>query len=376
MHQRIAIALLLLLGLGALVSPAVTACGAWPEVIPDGSARTPLASNQNQETLDPPLLRDVRFWAYQIQRISDAGAVDALVNSRYDMLVVEPTRTDWSSDETKGFNTRLMVNRLKASLASDGVHRKLVFAYIDIGEAENWRWYWTWSKDWQPGTPRPSDWPDYIVTQDPDGWAGNFPVAYWNPHWRDIIIYGQTTGLAPDRDYKSALDEVINDGFDGVYLDWVEAFSSDQVIAAAKQAGVDPASEMIKFIKDLREYGRQRIPGFQVIQQNATALLDGHPELLNFIDAIGQEDTWYRGQADVDWNDPRGYDEPQDPAYTRVLTSYLERYRAAGKPVFTIDYAVTHAREVYELVTNSGYIPYCSRTALSQLTTTPPPNYP
>jgi cysteinyl-tRNA synthetase len=89
-------------------------------------------------------LDQVIYWAYQIQDLSDDGPVDTLVNSHYDMLVLEPTRTDWSSDD-KYFNTRDMVAYLKDSKASDGMHRKLVLAYIDIGEAEDWRWYWTWS---------------------------------------------------------------------------------------------------------------------------------------------------------------------------------------------------------------------------------------
>jgi hypothetical protein len=88
-------------------------------------------------------LSDVTYWAYQIQAISETGAVDALVASHYDVLVLEPTRTDWSSND-KNFDTRGMVTRLKNSPASDGTHRKLVIAYIDIGEAEDWRWYWIW----------------------------------------------------------------------------------------------------------------------------------------------------------------------------------------------------------------------------------------
>jgi hypothetical protein len=41
----------------------------------------------------------VAYWAYQIQDISAPGAVDSLAVSHYDMLVIEPTRTDWSSDD-------------------------------------------------------------------------------------------------------------------------------------------------------------------------------------------------------------------------------------------------------------------------------------
>ena len=36
------------------------------------------------------------------------------------MLVVEPTRTDWSSEEARDFDTKAMVDRLKGSTAGDG----------------------------------------------------------------------------------------------------------------------------------------------------------------------------------------------------------------------------------------------------------------
>lgn len=52
-------------------------------------------------------------------------------------------------------------------------------------------WYWTWTKDWPQSQPLPADWPDYILTSDPDGWEGNYPVAYWDERWKDIVIYGQ-----------------------------------------------------------------------------------------------------------------------------------------------------------------------------------------
>ena len=56
----------------------------------------------------------------------------------------------------------------------------------------------------------------------------------------------------------SIIDEVIKDGFDGVYLDWIVAFSDDAVIEAAEDAGIDPADAMLDFIEDIREYGRAR----------------------------------------------------------------------------------------------------------------------
>jgi endo-alpha-1,4-polygalactosaminidase (GH114 family) len=98
------------------------------------------------------------------------------------MLVLEPTRTDWSSDD-KHFDTKGMVTQLKNSKASDGTHHKLIIAYIDIGEAENWRRYWdpSWP-DWNCEGDPPQEWPDYVLACDPDGydWQNESdPVNYY-----------------------------------------------------------------------------------------------------------------------------------------------------------------------------------------------------
>ena len=87
-----------------------------------------------EEGLQPKDLEEVKFCAYQIQEINEAGRVDSLVPSNYDMLVLEPTRTDWSSVD-RLFDTVEMVTRLKNSTTNDGAHSNLIIAYIDIGEA-------------------------------------------------------------------------------------------------------------------------------------------------------------------------------------------------------------------------------------------------
>ncbi|UCC61956.1 MAG: endo alpha-1,4 polygalactosaminidase, partial [Anaerolineae bacterium] len=255
---------------------------------PVATAHLPILLRPRGTVSEALSLDQVTYWAYQIQELSRRGAVDALVASRYDMLVLEPTRTDWSSDD-KHFDTGRMVARLKGSAASDGAHRKLVLAYIDIGEAEDWRWYWKWSTGWDCTGDRPADWPDYILTCDPDGWTGNYPVAYWDAAWKDVVIYGRHQGSDPDRDYSSVLDEVLLDGFDGIYLDWVEAFEDETVAAAARAVGKDPATEKIAFINEMKQVAAARHPGFLIIQQKAASLIDGHPELVWAIDAIAQE---------------------------------------------------------------------------------------
>jgi cysteinyl-tRNA synthetase len=200
-------------------------------------------------------------------------------------------------------------------------------------------------------------------------------VAYWDEDWKDIIIYGRNRGTAPGRDYTSVLDEVIKDGFDGIYLDWVEAFEDENVMAAAAAQGLDPAEEMIKFIAEMRRYARRRNRGFLIIQQNAASLIDGHPELTRVIDAIAQEAIWFDGDATDDWEDPSGHDYVNEPDLVDYYINYLEQYKRRGLPVFDCEYAVSMASEAYARAEARGYIPYATRRSLGNLTTTPPPGY-
>lgn len=341
------------------------------------------ASRCGQHVLDlgpnqPLPISKIRYFAYQIQGLARSDAVDALVNSRYDMMVVDPTRTDWS-DAAADFDTRGMVARLKSSKASDGTHRKLVIAYIDIGEAENWRWYWTWPDKWENAGPRPQALPTFILGHDPDGWGGNFPVAYWDPRWKDIVIYGrhldlrQFTGRKPD--FVSVLDEVIKDRFDGVYLDWVEGFSHPPVLEEARRRALNPADEMVAFIQELRDYTAARVPRFIIIQQNGSALAQRRPDIFLKVDAIAQEEVWYDGRATDKWDDPFGYDHPVDPATTTDLIRNLKVFQNACVPVFNIEYALKLAPDAYAKSYARGYVPYVTRRSLSELTTTPPPDY-
>ncbi len=301
----------------------------------------------------------------------------ALADSHYDMLVLEPTRTHAESPD---FDTKGMVERLKGTTASDDTHRKLIIAYIDIGETEDWRWYWTWSKEPEDAqipddVDLPGDWPEYIVARDPDGWAGNYPVAYWEPQWKDIIIHGQDRQPTAARNYTSAVDELILDGFDGIYLDWVEGFENVAVRAAAEQRDLDPAREMVDFIAEIRAYARRRDPVFLVIQQNAAALIEGYPDLIEQIDAVAQEGVWYDGVAGDDWDDTQGY-FVNDEDLTAEYVAFLDQYLAAGIPVFNCEYAlVENADDAFARSLAVEYVPYVTRRSLGRLTDTLPPGY-
>ena len=49
--------------------------------------------------------------------------------------------------------------------------KRLIFAYVDIGEAEDYRFYW--KNNWYTPTGDKLGFPDYILGSNEDGWQGN-----------------------------------------------------------------------------------------------------------------------------------------------------------------------------------------------------------
>jgi cysteinyl-tRNA synthetase len=304
-------------------------------------------------TTNTPNLDSVTSWAYQIQELEAEGAVDALVASDYDLLVIDPTRSTVGSED---FDTAGLVARLHG-------RSKLVLAYIDIGEAEDYRSYW--QADWEaPSAGGPGS-PDFLLTVDPGGWSGDYPVAYWDQRWKSIVIY----------DEDSLLDMALDDGFDGIYMDWIEAYSDEDVEVAADAQGLDPAPEMVAFIREIRDYARGRHAGFLLVAQNAAELAQERPEYLGLIDGLAQEDLSFGGEADSEWGDPSSGDIPTSQEDQEHLIELFGLYQQAGLPIFCVDYALweDNVRQAYDTAEQAGCLGYVSQTPLSRLTETPPP---
>jgi cysteinyl-tRNA synthetase, unknown class len=309
-------------------------------------------------------LADVKTWAYQINNVEDTGVADRLVASRYDMIVVDNPRTSRGSAT---YDSKGMVAKLHASLGKNGKPKR-VLAYVDVGEAEELRTYW--KSDWRAPTNTTKGSPDFMIAKDPDGWSGNYPVAYWDPRWKDLVINGA----------DSMMKQVVDDGFDGVYLDWIEAFSARKVAAEATRVGVDPAVEMIKFVREIAAYTRARAPNFIVIAQNAPDLGSGHPEYFQIIDGISMEPLHFDGSADTRWDDAASCDQaiPQSgPNGRQWWYDLLDPFKNAGVRVLVVDYACTPAnvQEAYSASASKGYLGYVTRRPLDRLTSTPPPGY-
>lgn len=307
----------------------------------------------------PDMLNGVKTWMYQIQALDEDGAVDALRNTEYDMFVIEPGH----NFNDFNYDTVSIIHSLKYAPSGK---KRLILAYIDIGQAEDYRDYW--GADWVAPTSDSNGSPDFLVTVDPDGWSGNYPVAYWQSEWKDI--WTDPSGIVA----KLALF-----GFDGIYLDWVEAYDDTKVAAQALQDNVDAGEEMIQFIEEMRQAGENVTENFLVIPQNAPYLIDYDAQrYVSVIDALAVEDTWFHGAGDAEWDDPDAGDlhERHDDLWsTENRLLQYEKYLEQDLPVFSVDYCISteNAEQVYEDAASNDLIPLVTRVSLSRLTQTPPP---
>ena len=323
------------------------------------------SSLEGIKEIHPIDLSEVDTWMYLLNYEPEEELIQQLVDSEFDLLVLEPliNMPDYSD-----FPMAAVIQRLHSA-----AHPKLVIAYIDIGQAEEWRSYW--QPGWRIGQP------DFILGADPDSWEGNYPVAYWREEWQKLWL-GE----------DGILSLLLKAGFDGVYLDWVGGYADEAVMEAAQREGVDPELAMIEWVGRLADAGRAEDVKFIVIGQNAVELTENEG-YLDIIDGISQEQVWFDGGPD---NQPPGdcplprseeevdseeYIQNLSPAcrrvyrdnpdgtlhdYSEYYLNYLRKVLLSGKAVFTVDYAVEaeNVTWVHQTSREMGFIPFAGERDL------------
>jgi cysteinyl-tRNA synthetase len=150
-------------------------------------------NNQNVTTLNA-----AKNFLYLLDQGGYAASRDflkTLAGTRYDLFIIDAYDMD---------NRPFSKTEISSLQRKPGGGRRLVLAYLSIGEAEDYRPYW--NPAWKKSPPR------WLAAENP-GWPGNYTVRYWDPAWQEII-----TGEG------GYLDRIIEQGFNGVYLDIIDAF--------------------------------------------------------------------------------------------------------------------------------------------------------
>ncbi len=274
----------------------------------------------------PNGLLKAKSWAFQLKNLGPEEQAK-IAASPYDLVVIDSEQFPQDKEIPL---TREEVERMKVK--PDG-SKRLVIAYFSVGEAENYRYYW--KPEWNRVKP---SW----VGKENKQWGGNFLVKYWDPTWQTIIMGNP----------KSFADQVINSGFDGFYIDRVDAYYYYGDTAEKRV-------QMTDFIIKLANYIRSKKPESLILAQNAEELLE-YPNYVKAIDGIAKEDLVY-GISHTEKINPAG-----DIAHTSKLLSGAKK---AGKAIFVIEY-LTKPELISDAVTRIkelGFVPYIGPRGLAEL---------
>ena len=195
--------------------------------------------------------------------------------------------------------------------------RKVV-AYISIGEAEDYRPYW--QSDWVSNGKRTAVAPAWLGIENPE-WKGNYQVKYWNAQWQKLML--------------AAIDDAMERGFDGVYLDIVDGFETyEQGADGYLDDRMNPETkqtyrrDMVDWVKAIAARARAKNPVALVIPQNGSQLA-AHKDFVEVISAQGIEDLFTNGK------------KLQPASQTDEILSHLKSLALAKKPVLLIEYPKT-----------------------------------
>src|SRR5215469_687944 len=113
-----------------------------------------------------------------------------------------------------------------------------VLGYFSIGEAENYRSYF-------------SSLPSSVLGPQDPSWPGDYQVAYWTPAWLTVS--------------ENYIQTMINQGYNGAFFDVVDEAEESWAISNAPGgtlAGAEGA--MVTLIQELAAYARAKDPNFQI----------------------------------------------------------------------------------------------------------------
>jgi len=258
---------------------------------------------------------EVTYWGYQLQNVS----ISEVSNSPFDLHVIDYSR---DGDNASAWET--------SELFPIKSNNKLLLAYLSIGEAESYRYYW---KDSWVSNP-----PEWLDDENSD-WDGNYKVKFWVKEWQTIMY-----------DY---IDIILAQGFNGLYLDIIDAYEYYQ------DQGIDDADDlMADFVCNISAYTRNRTTlEFGIFPQNGDDLLQKE-EYRSCITGIGIEDLYF-------------FDDNTPVKTTEVVRreSNLDLLLNDGGVVLTVDYVQknTNRNQVYAQARTKGYVPYCTTRELNTL---------
>lgn len=174
-----------------------------------------------------------------------------------------------------------------------------VFSYLSIGEAESYRPYF-------------SKLNKNLLLAENKNWDGNFTVKFWKKKWRKII--------------DQYLQQIMNQGFDGVYLDIVDVFHR---FKDKKHY----AKRMLNLIQHISRFTKNQNHSFKIILQNGIDIIDyidSPTSLFNVIDGIAVE-AYFFSYSDKNKT-------AQKMSNNSEIIKLIKQYKKANKLVLSVEY--------------------------------------
>jgi len=214
-------------------------------------------------------------------------------------------------------------------LLSDADKRgRLVLAYLSLGEAEEWRWYWREVRD------KP-----WVLPENP-AWAGDHFVDPRSEEWRRLVV-------------RRIAARLIAKGYDGFLLDTLDTvdFLLDQHPLRYEGA----ARGMVGIVRDLR----RRYPQAVIVANGGFSFIEGFAPYVNAVMLEGVRSTWAGAEKHA---------RRRRPDETAWIDARLRRAKALGLPVLALEYVDRNdakaAAEVEREVRALGCIPFLGQKHL------------
>lgn len=182
-------------------------------------------------------------WGIQLQGYEKNDSFKKIQASRKSLWVVDP-------DALSSFQVK----------ALKGNGKKLI-AYLSVGEAEGYRRYFK-------SLPK-----DLILNENPN-WKDNFTVKFWEKDWEKTLL--------------KELSQIQEKGFDGIFLDIIDAFER---FPDKKEK----AEAMADLVQKISEKARKKNDDFIVILQNGIQIrnyLERPEALLKAISGVNLESRY------------------------------------------------------------------------------------
>ncbi len=207
------------------------------------------------------------------------------------------------ASEYQGFDVIILdlddaSKELVESLREEGA---LVLAYINIGYAEEWRSYWQEVK--RKG-----------IAHEESEYEGEYLVELWSPHWSSLV--------------EERAREAMEKGFDGVYLDNIDAYVTIGQDNPPWAIGADPERAMISLVSSVRG-----VVGERPIMVNigvATSLL-ADEVFIQLVDGVLREELLQELLGECT-------SVPREPREVMSDLFFLEVARLRGKTVVDVEF--------------------------------------